>query len=101
LNDTGTSEPNFAQLKDFILTEAKAAQKETVYNAERSIREGTEFQSSSTTTVTTPTATVTTSPPASNTSTPSTAPNVTSVLSSYPAADSMAELTKKFSERQP
>ena len=97
-NDTGTSEPNFAQLKDFILTEAKAAQKETVYNTERSIREGTELQSSSTTTVTTPTATVTTSPPASNTSAPSTAPSVTSVPSPYPAADSMAELTKKFSE---
>jgi len=39
-HDTGTIEPDFTELKDFIVTKAQAAQKCTVYNAERASREG-------------------------------------------------------------
>jgi hypothetical protein len=39
-NDTGTAVPNFDELKGFVLTKARAAQKKTVYNAGRAIREG-------------------------------------------------------------
>ena len=40
-HDTGTVEPNFDELRQFVLTEAKAAQKEVVYAGERALREGT------------------------------------------------------------
>src|SRR5271169_4351129 len=38
--DTGAREPNFTELKEFVLTEAKLAQKQTVYEKERAIRGG-------------------------------------------------------------
>src|SRR5437762_9498143 len=47
-HDTGTEEPNFEELKQFVLLEAKAAQKQTVYNNERTIREGNEPTTTST-----------------------------------------------------
>src|SRR5204862_1385227 len=62
-HDTGTEEPNFEELKEpnfeelkrFVLLEAKAAQKQTVYNNERAIREGNEpATSTSTTSISTP-----------------------------------------------
>ena len=38
-HDTGSKEPEFDKLKDFILTKAKAVQKKTVYDQERALRE--------------------------------------------------------------
>jgi hypothetical protein len=38
-HDTGINDPVFDELKEFILTEAQAAQKETVYSNERASRE--------------------------------------------------------------
>ena len=39
-HDTGTTEPVFRELKDFIATKAEAAQKKTVYDKEYAIRNG-------------------------------------------------------------
>ena len=39
-HDTGTSEPIFDELKDFITTKAEAAQKKTVYDKKYAIRNG-------------------------------------------------------------
>jgi hypothetical protein len=39
-HDTGTTEPVFDELKDFITTKAEAAQKKTVYDKEYAIRTG-------------------------------------------------------------
>ena len=47
-HDTGTEEPNFEELKRFVLMEAKSAQKQTVYNNECAIREGNEPTTTST-----------------------------------------------------
>src|SRR5208282_733184 len=38
-HDTGTKEPNFDKLKEFILKKAEATQKKTVYDQERALRE--------------------------------------------------------------
>jgi hypothetical protein len=38
-HDTGTNDPVFDELKEFILTEAQATQKEIVYSNERASRE--------------------------------------------------------------
>jgi hypothetical protein len=38
--DMGTVDPNFDELKEFVLTEAQVAQKQSVYDKEREIRNG-------------------------------------------------------------
>jgi hypothetical protein len=38
--DIGTADPDFALLKEFVLTEARSAQKSLVYERERAVREG-------------------------------------------------------------
>jgi hypothetical protein len=42
-HDTGTKDPDFDQLKQFIIGKAQLAQKQIVYNKERAIREGLIF----------------------------------------------------------
>ena len=99
--DIGTSDPVYKELEDFVLTEARSLQKETVYNKEKAMRDGrpevsysTKLDQPSPTSTSTPSATVPTSlsvlppassPSASNTTTPTT-------------VDSIAELTKQFSQ---
>jgi hypothetical protein len=90
-HDTGTTEPNFGELREFILTEAKAAQKETVYIGERALREGT-LPSSPTITVTKD---ISDSPLP-----PLTTVEAAAMVKSVPApsTDAIAELTQQFSK---
>ena len=103
-HDTGTNEPNFEELKWFVLLEAKAAQKQTVYNNERAIWEGNEpATSTSTTSILTPTVNISVLSKPSSTQQPSTLapvspPDKTSAALTGPTADPIAELTKQFSQ---
>ena len=99
-HDTGTQEPNFDELKEFVITEAKAAQKQTVYNSERAIREGNDLESHRTTSVSAPTPVPSTGvtpvdPPAAPTST-----NTSPIISATPSiiSDPIAELTNQLSQ---
>ncbi len=95
-HDTGTQEPDFGELKEFVLPEAKPAQKQTVYNSERAIREGSDLESYRIASVSAP------APVSSAIVTPIAAPipptstNVTPTVSAAPAVapDPIAELTK-------
>jgi hypothetical protein len=49
-HDTGTTDPVFKELKDFIATKAEAAQKKTVYDKEYAIRNGNATTATATTT---------------------------------------------------
>jgi hypothetical protein len=85
-HDTGTVDPNFDDLRKFIITEAQATQKETVYATERASREG------SLTTTTTVAMGVTTNVP--GTEQPTVA--VTPIPSTPASVDPIAELTRQF-----
>ena len=80
-HDTGTKDPDFGELKKFILAKAQSAKKKVVYNKERAT-EGYEDLKGSDASIIRPT-----TPPA-----PATSPVPTPV-----ALDSVAELTKQFS----
>jgi hypothetical protein len=87
-HDTGTNDPVFDELKEFILTEAQAAQKETVYSNERASRENSTISIKSELPIDIPAQTSTSAPTSASTST-STSP---------PAPmDPITELTKQFS----
>ena len=77
-HDTGTTEPAFNELKDFITTKAEAAQKKTVYDKEHAIRNGN-MDTATLPTPSTPVATSIATTPA-------------------PTSDPIAELTKQFSQ---
>jgi len=97
-HDTGTEEPDFDELKEFVLTEAKAAQKQTVYNNERAIREGSDHLVPS---IIIPPNAATTSATSAATSAPTSAPTTIkgSVTPSIlTPSDPVAELTKQFSQ---
>jgi hypothetical protein len=94
--DTGTVEPVFEELKKFLVEEAQARQKETVYDKERKAREGlsdpTELDSSLSSQISTV---------KSETDPPQVTPSVTPSLTTAkpaPVSDSVAELTRQFSE---
>ena len=94
--DTGTVEPVFEELKKFLVEEAQARQKETVYDKERKARDGlsgsTELDSSSSTQI------PTVKPePDSPQVTPSATPSLV-IAKPTPVSDSVAELTRQFSE---
>ena len=80
-HDTGTKDPDFGELKKFILAKAQSAKKKVVYDKERAT-EGYEDLKGSDASIIRPT-----TPPA-----PATSPVPTPV-----ALDSVAELTKQFS----
>ena len=92
--DTGTEEPIFEQLREFVVEEAQTRQKETVYDKERKIREGHDGSSSSD------------SLPSAQSSgvSPDTHPPVTLALAgpmprpTLAASDAVAELTQQFSK---
>jgi len=83
-NDSGTTDPNFNELKAFVLTEAQTAQRLTVYDKERTMREGQTDISSK--------ATILRSDP------PVPAPVTPPVSAPVTASDPMVELTKQFSQ---
>ena len=90
--DTGTEEPIFEQLREFVVEEAQTRQKETVYDKERKIREGHDGSSSSD------------SLPSAQSSgvSPDTHPPVTLALAgpmprpTLAASDAVTELTQQF-----
>ena len=92
--DTGTEEPIFEQLREFVVEEAQTRQKETVYDKERKIHEGHDGSSSSD------------SLPSAQSSgvSPDTHPPVTLALAgpmprpTLAASDAVAELTQQFSK---
>src|SRR5271170_2834844 len=94
--DTGTVEPVFEELKKFLVEEAQARQKETVYDKERKARDGlsdsTELDSSSSTRIST-----VKPEPDSPQVTPSATPSLATTKPT-PVSDSVAELTRQFSE---
>jgi hypothetical protein len=100
-HDTGTTEPVFDELKDFITTKAKAAQKKTVYDKEYAIRNG-KMDAATSPTSPTPTAMPIATPIATPTAMPITKPTampvqvIATTPTSAPASDSVAELTKQF-----
>ena len=95
--DTGTVEPVFEELKKFLVEEAQARQKESVYDKERKVRDGlldfTELDSLSSTRI----PTVKPEPDSPQQVTPSAAPSL-SIAKPTPISDSVAELTRQFSE---
>src|SRR5579862_5966023 len=86
-HDTGTANPDFNELKQYVLMEAQAAQKQIVYDTERAVREGgdlkTAFRTTPLTSMTSPTLVLATP-------TPDTQPNT--------APDPITELTEQFSQ---
>jgi hypothetical protein len=105
-NDTGAVDPVFEELKEFVLTEAKAAQtrKETVYTTERATREsGTAqtplsdvLQTAGTSTTTTTTTSITSSAtPVIDV--PTSVAQAAQVPAPPSAPDPITELTKQFS----
>ena len=96
--DIGTSDPDYKELEDFVLTEARSLQKETVYNKEKAMREGrpeisysNQLDQSSPTSMPSVTAPIMSSAPP-----PSTMPSATSTTPT--SVDSIADLTKQFSQ---
>jgi hypothetical protein len=86
-HDTGTVEPDFNELKKFVITEANTTQKETVYVNERASREGS-----------TPTPASLAIDIKANVSTPERSTLIpTSTPAPAPAPDPIVELTKQFS----
>ena len=93
-HDTGTKDPVFDELKDFIKMKAEVVQKKTVYDKEYSIRHS---QAETPITMTAPFAfpTPTATPVQAATPTVAPPPAPTQVL---PTPDSIAELTRQFSQ---
>jgi hypothetical protein len=89
-HDSGTTDPNYDQLKEFVLQKAVAAQKEVVYSGERSTRQESSI----------PTASVAVEIKANVptlTSTPDLTPEMTPKTTPATSND-IAELTKQFSQ---
>lgn len=103
--DAGILDPDFDDLKTFILTEAQAEQTMAVYSKERSIREHSapiddmvqtvRLEASRTSLTTTPVPPTAVATPVSSTPAPTPAPVS---LAPTPALDPIAELTKQFSQ---
>jgi len=91
-HDTGTMGPVFDELREFVLMEAKAMQKETVYAGERALREGTPMPLMESVTITND---VSGPPPPPTTKVEAAA--VGKPVSS-PATDAITELTQQFSK---
>ena len=94
-HDTGTKDPNFAELKKFILEKAQAARRKIVYNKERALEEGYDGLRESVSAIARPNSPVA----------PVLSPIVPTSVAPPPAAtpttpiDSvMAELSKQFSQ---
>ena len=83
-HDTGTKDPEYDQIAEFILTEARTNQTMAVYDNERSIRERS--GTSAVTDKPAPTLGITSTPPAATTAAPIVTP------------DPIAELTKQFAQ---
>jgi hypothetical protein len=89
-HDSGTSDPNYDELKEFVLQKAVAAQKEVAYSGERSTRQESSI----------PTASVAVEIKA-NVPTPTPTPDLTPEMTpkTTPAtSNDIAELTKQFSQ---
>src|SRR5436305_10455299 len=112
-HDTGTEDPDFEALKTFILTKAKAIQKQTVYNSEKAARDGIEVPpkiltfpvpsapsaASNAREHSTASSTAPTTPPTPTTPTALSVPMFSSSNPTPPApSDPIAALTKQFSE---
>jgi hypothetical protein len=83
--DMGTVDPDFDELKEFVLTEAQVAQKQTVYDKEREIRNGDISTNANETKLT-----------------ESASPALTTAIPATPAApamsDPISELSKQFAQ---
>jgi hypothetical protein len=86
----GTADPDFDEIRKFLLTEAQTSQKLTVYDKDRATRESMDSKHSEVySTTTTTTTTITPTPMPTSVSTP---------IISTPATDAIAELTKQMSQ---